>query len=194
MMKPLNVVLAIFGLILVYLGPAGCLRQEAGEAELAEQEAQAAEETALIPPDLPREESGMILQQAQDLLTHYDDTLVFWERFLPPFPEGLLLLDLNRGDVAIPVAGGVHERQLSVSLGLEQTNDLDGDGQPDLVDAPGGEAATYEWVMGLNARHDIKLELLRIASDGTAQISMIVWLLDPIEVTDEDASASGESS
>ena len=164
--------------VLIWLGPAGCLREDATEAETVEQEATNAEALGAARPDIERPEAEAILASFEALdLTRYEQRPTFWLDYLPEWPAGLRLKEFSASD-AEPAAPDVQTRRLSLTLAVSTPTDADPATAPR---APGGWQATLAWVESLNAQPDMRLGDLKIDTTGGVTATFDVWLLDPVE-------------
>ena len=165
-------------LIVAYVGPGSCLREDSKQADEAEQQATQAEQDASLPPLLTAEESQARIDALAQALTVWNPIPSFWGSFLPPEPPGLVITNLNRGE-AEPSIEGIHKRTLGFELALAEVA-LSDDGTTKGVPAPGGRQGSLVWVLGLNDRADMHLESFTVSDDGTIQVNWTIWLRDAL--------------
>ena len=176
-MNRVTFLLAILVLLIVaYIGPGSCLREDSKKADEAEKQANQAELDASLPPLLTAEESQARIDALHQALTGWDTIPSFWVSFLPPEPPGLVLTNLSRGDAEQSIEG-IHKRTLSFELALAEVA-LSDDGTTKGVPAPGGRQASLTWILDLNNRADMHLESFTVSDDGTIQVNWTIWLHD----------------
>ena len=172
-------------LVLVYIGPGSCMRGDKDAVKSAEAEAKAAEEAAMIPPELSREEAQASIDKLELALTRWENTPTFWDDFFLAYPDGLTLTELTRSEPE-SLEGGTHTRILAVSLSLSVLKE-DESGVVTGVPAPGGLQASVDWIMDMRDRPDIKLQSLEIVDSGPLKATFKVYFLDEIEENIEES-------
>ena len=175
---------ALAVLVVAYIGPGSCLREDGSLATEAEQQADQAEMEASSPPAFTAEESQERIDALDQALTVWSPIPSFWGSFLPPEPPGLVITNLSRGKAELVLEGAVHKRTLGFELALAEVV-ISEDGATKGVPAPGGRQASIEWILALNARNDMHLESFTVSDDGTTQVNWTIWLRDSLS---EDSS------